>query len=84
MITTNDIITAVDLDHEHLKRLARCLRDGGYAFRQHGTANAIEIKCLRSNQWMLATFHTRSGLSAQYFATATERDQTYRSLHALQ
>lgn len=75
-------IAATDCDPEQVKRLAKCLRDGGYHFRP-GHHCTIEIKSLATNEWMHATLQTPKG-DAQHFATTRDRDQIYNALRALQ
>lgn len=80
-------ITAEQIDQEAIVDLARALRVGGFAFRPHASANAIEVKSQshdHPNTWLLAPIKTTDGIYAHYFATTTTRDQTYNALRALQ
>lgn len=76
-------ITAAEVDQEHLKRLARCLKDSEHSYRKHHDANAVEVWAESSNAWVLLTFQTRGGVGVHYFATTQDRDHAYNALRAL-
>lgn len=73
---------ATDIDPEWVKRLAKTLKDGGYAFRK-GHNCTIEIKSHATNQWIPKALPNGS-IHRVNFASEQDRDQIYNTLRALQ
>ena len=74
-------MNATEVDPEWVKRLAKTLRDGGYAFRK-GHNCTIEVKSQVTDKWIPLALPNGS-IYRVNFASELDRNQIYNALRAL-